>query len=230
MKGWRAWGLSEDKHGPVLCPPEFCVQGVTFPERESWARCLESDHTPPKRKCLCGLYSAESLDAARTWLPFGTIAVAGKVELLGRVVQGSNHDLNRTLTAFMPLIGTATGRHVSAEYRSAGVRLVGKQGVHPDHADSVAALASRYGVPFYVDEEIAESVDIADEIISMGRQMQTAYASAGSTGKAAGLVLVSRERTHVVLQKRSAYVDHAGTWAFVGGSVKSGVRQGGRAP
>lgn len=223
-KGWRAWGLAEDEHGPVLRSPEFGkgITGLTFGKRESWARCLERDHKPPKVRCSCGLYSADSLDGARVWLPPGCVAVAGKVELLGRVIEGSPETVNVAMTAFIPLIGQVTGRNVSAEYRSAGVRLVGPQRVHPEHADSVAALAARYGVPFKVDPQMADSADVAEEVMAEGRRRLAALEALSGTGRAAGLVLLNRERTHVVLQLRSEYVDHPNTWAFIGGTVEHG--------
>lgn len=215
---WRAWGLAEDEHGPVLASPEFGkhIRGLTYGEREAWARCLEQDHTPPKARCSCGLYSADSAHAAQTWLPTNSVAVVGKVKLLGRVIEGAPGVANVAMSGVMPIIGAAIGRHTSAEFRSAGVRLKGTQRLHPDHAASADALADRYGVPFRVDPSLAERFDVAEELIAASRRLL------GYSGDAAGLVLFNKDRSHVVLQLRSQLVDHPNTWAFIGGAIEPG--------
>lgn len=187
---------------------------MTYGKREAWARCLERDHTPPKKRCSCGFYAAGSADAAHMWLPTNSVAVVGEVELLGRVIEGPTNGANRTVVGLLPIINAVTGRDLGTEFRSAGLRLKGTQRLHPDHAASAAALTDRYGVPFRVDP--STPFDAANELIAASRRMLT------HAGDAAGLVLFNQERSHVVLQLRSRLVDHPNTWAFIGGVIEPG--------
>lgn len=217
-KGWRAWGLAEDSRGPVLTAPE---QGHRYPERESWAECLR-DHPAPQPDCSCGLYSADSGDSAVAWLTPGSVAVVGKVRLLGEAFDGSPEAANGLMAMQRSSVAALTGVQLGEEVRSAGVRLAGKQRVHPDHADSVAALAGRYGVPFVMDPELAEHRSTTWHLAQDMQRRLDALARLTAEPEAAGLLLLNRERTHVVLQLRSSFVDYSGTWALVGGAVEPG--------
>ncbi|HET7327654.1 MAG TPA: NUDIX domain-containing protein [Nocardioidaceae bacterium] len=222
--GWRAWDLGRDKNGPVLKSPEVgrMFHRLTYPQREAYAECFEYEHTPPHVDCWCGMYTAESVEAARVWLPPNSTAVVGQVELLGRVVQGTADAVNITMHEFLPVIGDAIGRQTSAEFRSTGVRLVGTQMLHPGHAASIPALEARYGVPFSVEPSLGVTLDVVDELAAKGKRFLAMAASLTDGPDAAGLMLFNEARTHVVLQLRSPYVDHPNTWAFPGGAVEPG--------
>jgi 8-oxo-dGTP pyrophosphatase MutT (NUDIX family) len=218
---WRAWGLSEDEHGPVLTPVLYNhVTDQTFPERVAHASCrLSAD--PPHPDHECGLYAVPTREAIQMWLTAAPgVAVIGRVGLIGRTLPGPY-----ALSGFNPLTGTVPG-----EIRTAATRLKGVQYLHPGQAASATGLACRYGVPFRVAEWVG--IDYSDVLIARGRAMMKSSMAAlrgetmcpcgephwGGTG-AAGLVLFNEERTHIVLQRRSLQVDHPRTWALIGGAI-----------
>ena len=226
--GWRVWGLTEDERGPVLRSPEFGSElakhnvhptGLIYGERESWASCLEEDHRPPKKHCRCGLYSADSEDAAYVWLPPGTGAVVGEVELLGKILEGSNDDRqfpHRRLHAHHQRGDRS--RHVAGVQicrrpaRRRAARPPGARGTHRRADGSIRRALP--GGPRAGGCPPGRA----------GRHLPGCLAlrAWSQPDESAGLVLFNRERTHVVLQLRSAYVDEPGTWAFIGGAVEHG--------
>ena len=146
--GWRAWGIEEDQHGPVLTSRGFtraALPGTVYPTMPAEAMCLRQrcnpDHLPPDPDCTCGLYF--------TWDRFTVEANVFPNPLnRGAKVLGQVRPIGPVLTV------PHDDEGVPDEQRAGAVTLEGEQLITPVCAELAPLLSDRYGIEFRPAEEL----------------------------------------------------------------------------